>query len=102
MWRSASACSETGGLHRCPRGCDGRVDFFGPGLGGGVGHPDRPDVEAALIDRRDLPDAPDAPALVVALVGDVVPTDVALGPVAGAVGEVVAPGERERADPISP
>src|SRR4051812_46934567 len=84
-----------------------RLEFFFPGrrggrilrrhVGGGVedragrvGGAFRPDVEAAgrflvLARGRDLPGAPDALTLVVAVVENVVLAEVALGPVAAAV-----------------
>src|SRR5262249_38595549 len=64
------------------------------------------DVEAAALRRvgaagGDLPHAPDALALVEALVKDVVLADVALRPVALAAGHLVTAADHELADPVA-
>src|SRR4051812_25057460 len=64
-----------------------------------------PDVEAALPRDaqvvRDIPDAPDAFAFVVAGVEDVVLADVVLDPTALAVGQVVPALDGERPDGVA-
>src|SRR6185437_5164825 len=78
-----------------------RVDGLGQVGTRRIAHAFGPDVESPLPRGRDLPEAPDALPLVEALVGHVVLADVALGPVALAVVEVVLPADQERADPVA-
>src|SRR5437899_11771282 len=79
------------------------LDQLGPGR---IGHAFGPDVKAAapalagVLLRRDLPKAPDAFAFVVALVEHVVLGEITIRPVALAVGERIATGDCELADPI--
>ena len=58
-------------------------------------------LEALAPDRRDLPGAPDASALVEALVIDIVLADVALRPVTPAILHGVGTTDGEGADPVA-
>src|SRR5262249_39260209 len=86
-----------------------RLGFRGQVLVASSAHALRPDVEAAVQAHAErshlagnLPGAPDALSFVVALVEDVVLTDVLLGPVALAVRDVVTPIDEKLADPVAP
>src|SRR5205807_2299187 len=78
---------------------DRQIGFLEEEVVAAHGHAFGPDVEAAapelagVLVGRDLPDAPDAFALVVAGIGDVVLAEIALAPVALAVGDAVAAGD---------
>src|SRR5262249_40762998 len=68
----------------------------------GIGHAFRPDVKAAAEVGWNLPHAPDAFALVVALVEHVVLAEIAFGPVALAGIEEILAAEQEFAHPVAP
>src|SRR4029078_12113649 len=79
------------------------VGLFAQGGLGRIGHAFGPDVKtAAETVGGDLPKAPDASALVVTLVSDIVLADIALVPAALAVGDGVLPLGDKGTTPVAP